>query len=71
MCQTCISCGKCQGEVRPASPAGYCPMCGTQNDAATDWCAGCGAPLPKPAGVGKGDNLSIPPLKGFEAERGL
>ncbi len=51
MCQTCINCGKCQGEVRPAPPAGTCPMCGASNDAGGARCEACGALLPKPAGV--------------------
>lgn len=51
MCQTCINCGKCQGEVRPMPPAGTCPMCGGANAADATRCAACGAPLPKPAGV--------------------
>ena len=50
MCQTCIGCGKCEGEVRPPLPAGLCPMCGTENEDGAAVCEGCGAPLPKPPG---------------------
>lgn len=51
MCQTCIGCGKCEGEVRPSLPAGVCPMCGAENGKGAAVCKGCGAPLPKPAGT--------------------
>ena len=50
MCQTCIGCGKCTGEVRPPVAPGHCPHCNTDNDPDSKTCAGCGWPLPRPAG---------------------
>ena len=51
MCQTCIGCGKCNGEIRPPIPQGVCPMCGHGNDAGARTCAACGNPLPLPPGA--------------------
>ena len=63
MCQTCINCGKCQGEVRPKPPAGTCPMCGSANAADAALCAMCGAPLPKPAGVRSNEATNLALLR--------
>ncbi|WP_146007849.1 zinc-ribbon domain-containing protein [Raoultibacter massiliensis] len=50
MCQTCIGCGKCTGEVAPPLAPGTCPLCGYENDARALACPQCGTFLPAPPG---------------------
>jgi hypothetical protein len=51
MCQSCIGCGKCNGEVRPMLSVGVCPMCKHENPETALTCSNCGGFLPLAPGA--------------------
>ncbi len=54
MCQTCIGCGRCTGEVPEGTPPGLCPHCRHENAPDGRVCEECGWPLPQPPGAPSG-----------------